>query len=648
MWTTVMFWLLSTAPVAVPTEPTVKARPRLYPEIPILDKYGLQTPDNFWNHFPKNRIPLLPTTAINIAILEQIIEGNKHRLLPSELKRAYKSVNYLKHGGPAFQHKILGPCISKNPNVTLIHGTCVTDTIASWIDKGFVAGPFDTPPLAMFRSNSLLAIPQTNKTRICVNLSQPKGRSFNDNIEKYDLEKIKMASPKMFGQVLLKAGKNSKFAKTDIVNAYKQIPARSEDLRYQGFMWQDKYFVELRQVFGAQSAVQNFDILANTVKTLAKVSCNIPSAFILRQLDDTPVIGPAHTNWCEEFYKSYLNICSSINLELAENCPAFEKAFGVTREGKVLGIFFDSTNLTWYLPEDKRTKTIRAITDLRATSQPELKQVQSMTGILNFISSMCPFMNTFKYNLNQLLSQLLKNYKTTINSKTDSDLRVWLNFLSKSKHKLPICQEVFGIPLSSVRITTDAAGLPDNKIWSTDIGCGGICEDSEGGIILAFQQFWPKKFIESSTDNNGKRFGNKTSTLEMLGILMPFILIPNKLKNQHVEVFTDNTSCVYGLTDGYTRKDEYASIFIRTIILISAYLGITIHVQHSPRRSSWETETADNLTRQETTGFTETHLLRRFDTLMIPPALTDWLKNPTDDWDISIALLKHVMNVCPE
>ena len=134
----------------------------------------------------------------------------------------------------------------------------------------------------------------------------------------------------------------------------------------------------------------------------------------------------------------------------------------------------------------------------------------------------------------------------------------------------------------------------------------------------------------------------------MLGILMPFTLIPDKLRHQHVEIFTDNTSCVFGLTDGYTRKDEYASIFIRAIILISGYLGITLHVHHSPRRSSWETETADNLTRRETTGFTETHLLTRFETLSIPPVLSDWLDNPSDDWDISIALLKHVMNICPE
>ena len=69
----------------------------------------------------------------------------------------------------------------------------------------------------------------------------------------------------------------------------------------------------------------------------------VPSNFILRQLDDTPVAGQSNSPWCETFYNTYINICKAINLELAENCPSMEKAFGVTTKGKVLGILFDST-----------------------------------------------------------------------------------------------------------------------------------------------------------------------------------------------------------------------------------------------------------------------------------------------------------------
>ena len=646
-WATVMFWLLSTSPVTVPPVSAGPPRPRLYPEIPNLEKYGMETPDSFWENFPTHRIPDLPETSINISALERLIDECKHKLLRAEISRAYKCVEYLRNGGPAFQVKHLPSCKTKNSKQALIHGSSVTDTIASWVKKGFVAGPFLTPPLSNFRSNSILAIPQSNKTRVCINLSLPEGRSFNDNIGKFDLEKIKMASARNFGYTLIKAGRNSRFAKTDIVDAYKNIPARIQDLRYQGFCWENRFFIELRQIFGASSAVQNFDILGNTVKTLAQVKSNVPASFILRQLDDTPVVGPKDTRWCESFYNSYLDICKKINLTLADNCPSHEKAFGVSTFGKVLGINFNSNSLTWYLPEDKRLKRLTAIEGIRSSTELNLKQMQSLMGSLNFISSMCPFLNIFKFNLNKALSDLTNNQKIQMNNKMGKDLQIWTNFLSSKENWLPICHEKTDPPLASIRITTDAAGFPNNSIWTSQIGCGGICQDYDGNTIMAFQQFWPKKFITVATDSNKKRFGNKTSTLEILAILMPFLLIPKKLKNIHVSIFTDNTSCVFGLTDGYTRNDEYASIIIRGIYLICGYLGTIIHPIHCPRRSSWESNTADNLTRMSTTSALEEHLLRHLPKQEIPICLQNWFVNPTDNWDLSNQLLYHVMNKCP-
>jgi hypothetical protein len=91
------------------------------------------------------------------------------------------------------------------------------------------------------------------------------------------------------------------------------------------------------------------------------------------------------------------------------------------------------------------------------------------------------------------------------------------------------------------------------------------------------------------------------------------------------------------------KNDEYASIMIRAAHLIGAYLGSVLHISHSPRRSSWETETADNLTRSQTTSFLEKQILSRFSNLAVPPQLTNWLNNPSNNWDFAIDLLKHVM-----
>jgi hypothetical protein len=201
-----------------------------------------------------------------------------------------------------------------------------------------------------------------------------------------------------------------------------------------------------------------------------------------------------------------------------------------------------------------------------------------------------------------------------------------------------------GTTLGNIQFTSDAAGFADNSNWKSDIGIGVIGENAVGDTIFGYQAWWPKDFITTATDNKGKRFGNKTATLEMIAILLPFLLIPDKLHGKHIQLETDNMSCVYGLKDGYTKNDEYASILIRATHLICAYLGSVIHVSHCHRRSTWAACTADNLTRKVTTTFLEEQIVGHFNHLKLPEALTDWLRSPFDDWGLANDLLKHVMN----
>jgi hypothetical protein len=152
-----------------------------------------------------------------------------------------------------------------------------------------------------------------------------------------------------------------------------------------------------------------------------------------------------------------------------------------------------------------------------------------------------------------------------------------------------------------------------------------------------------KRIHSKSTENKGLRFGNKSLTLEMIGILLTFLLKLAAFKNKHVCIYTNNVACVYGMKDGYIKKVEYSSMFIRAIYLISGYLGMVVHVSHVPRRLNWETIMADNLTRQSTTTFQEKQILKRYENLRMPPVLTSWLKNPTNDLTIATDLLSYVM-----
>jgi hypothetical protein len=128
----------------------------------------------------------------------------------------------------------------------------------------------------------------------------------------------------------------------------------------------------------------------------------------------------------------------------------------------------------------------------------------------------------------------------------------------------------------------------------------------------------------------------------MIAIVLPFMLIPEQLFNQHLVLKTDTMACVFGHQNRLMKGDETASIFVRAVHLICAYLGSILHIEHVPRCSDWGSEVADNLSREVTTGFLENRMLTRWQNLPVPSDLKMWLQNPTEDWDLPFKLLKYV------
>jgi hypothetical protein len=498
------------------------------------------------------------------------------------------------------------------------------------------------PPLNNFRANSILAIPQPDKVRICINVSLPKDSNLKDNVKKFELEKVEMTSAKLFSFTILECGIGSKMWKFDFQDAYKNVPVPLSDLRLQGFRWLGAYFVELKQMFGAAASVQNFDILGNTIKSCSLAQCQIPRKLVHRQLDDVPVVVPKHSSWCTEFENVYRNLCSKLNVKLASDCPMFEKAFSNSTFGKVLGIFFNTENLTWSLPKEKTAKCLLSIFNVESKNSVTLLDMQQLMGNLNHVAQMAPFLSNFRFNLNKTLACCISAEPVLLSDEALQELNVWRNFLLDDRGWWPICRLQQAPPICTKVFFTDAAGLPRNTTWKDNIGCGVIGVDEVLDTILAYQFWWPKDFISFARDSKNCRFGEKSSTLEMIALILPFVLIPELLTEQHIVFRTDNLSCVYGLQNRLMKGDETASIFIRSVHLICAYLGSALHAEHTPRCSDWGSSVADSLSRKSTTGFLEQRMLSRWKHINLPEVIDSWLNNPTDDWDLPFKLLKFV------
>ena len=234
-WATVEKWI---DPANVPEHPgnvaatvyTVKNT-----EIPELDNYRTCPGNDFWEKFPQKAVPKKANTRVNVRNLEELIHRNKDKLTDMELKRANRVARDLKYGAEACQLKELPAMATENNNTSFTNGRQMTDKIATWVKEEIVAGPFDYPPMEKFRCNPLIAVERNGKVRPVVNMSGPKGHSFNENLDKTKLEKVRMTTAKEFSYSLKEAGKNAVFSKFDIKDAYKLVPAKPADFKLQGF-----------------------------------------------------------------------------------------------------------------------------------------------------------------------------------------------------------------------------------------------------------------------------------------------------------------------------------------------------------------------------------------------------------------------------
>ena len=210
-------------------------KPKKYDEIPILQDYSGKFPEEFWKKFPVRSLPSSPESCVNHVKLEELLKARMDNLTKAEFKRGLRAVSFIREGAPSHQKTELPGVFCQNTQSAFLHRESLSDTLADWVVKKFVAGPFSHPPTRKFRVNSIMMVPQKDKIRPVINMSVPKGASFNDNISEFGPEKVVMSSPQSFGYSVLDSGKNSVMSKFDVESANKNIPCQIKDLRLQGF-----------------------------------------------------------------------------------------------------------------------------------------------------------------------------------------------------------------------------------------------------------------------------------------------------------------------------------------------------------------------------------------------------------------------------
>ena len=354
-----------------------------------LKDYSKPAPKGFWETWPS-------VTWDEAKNMRTNIDVSKLREMASVTKYPYQHVlnqvcENLEHGaklGVADECQI--PSTSNNAVSAFEHGEEVTDALFDWLVSGYVMGPMDKAEIPfdkVKKSGLMCKIKPNGKARIIVNLSKGKPVSVNEGINKKDF-KTSMSSTTEWIRVLLRCGKNCRFFKLDWASAYKQIRVHRNDIHMQCFEWLGKFFFELCLIFGSVSSPGIYDMVAKVVLHISRVKADFPAYLIIQHLDDVCGCSPAGSDKVDKLYETYIEVCEQLGVELADPSDP-DKAFSPRTSGQVLGVEYDSTNMTWHLREDKMSIILNmldtAIKDGQATARFMKKLCGKLIDIRNLV-----------------------------------------------------------------------------------------------------------------------------------------------------------------------------------------------------------------------------------------------------------------------
>ena len=165
----------------------------------------------------------------------------------------------------------------------------VTEALLLEVEKGYVIGPYATPPFPVYRVSPLgVAIGKySGKKRLIIDLSaphdNPRHKSLNELINKdnYSLSYVRIDDAI---QAITRYGRDAGLCKCDIVDAFKLCPIKPELWHLYGVKWQGEYYFYCRLAFGSRSSPKLFDYLSQAVCWIAHHKYGIECIFHL--LDD--------------------------------------------------------------------------------------------------------------------------------------------------------------------------------------------------------------------------------------------------------------------------------------------------------------------------------------------------------------------------
>jgi len=232
-----------------------------------------------------------------------------------------------------------------------------------------------------------------------------------------------------------------------------------------------------------------------------------------------------------------------------------EKTVGPSTTLSFAGIELDSVKSEARLPRDKLDRCIQLISTFLQRKKASLREIQSLTGLLNFACSVVvPGRAFLRRLINLTIGIRAPQHFIRISRDVKEDLKVWLSFLSTfNGHSFFLDDHWYSS--HTLNLYTDASGA---------LGFGAIF-----GSEWCYGK-WPKEWEYKNI-----------AILEFYPIVLSLCLWGHRMQNRCILFFTDNEALVYVINKRSCR-DNSLMFFVRKMVLVCLNNNILFKAKHIP------------------------------------------------------------------
>ena len=455
-----------------------------------------------------------------------LIDGFKYgfHLFPVGQSRSYESPNLLS--------------ARQQPQV-------VDQKLAKELEAHRLAGPFDSPPFPVFRVSPLGIVPKKTpgEFRLIHHLSYPMGKSVNDGI----------------------SHEHSSVQYSNIDHAFRILPINPQDYHLLGIKWSGQYYYDKCMPMGCSSSCKTFETFSTAVEWIAQDKLGI--ANLIHLLDDFLLIQTTESQ-CSRSLRLFLELCDFLGIPMAP-----EKTFGPSTILTFAGVELDTIRCESRLPEEKLLKCKQLIAEFIKKKKATLRELQSLTGVLNFACSVVVPGRCFLRRLIDLTIGLKRpGHFVRVSKEVKADLFTWQQFFQDYNGKSFFLNEKWENSLS-LQLFTDAAGAH---------GFGAVF-----GSHWCYGE-WPKEWL-----------GQNIAILEFYPIVLSLMLWGDHIRDRCITFFTDNEALVHVINKS-TCRDTSLMIFVRKLVLVCLRHNILFKAKHI---SGFKNTLADALSRLQIERF---------------------------------------------